>query len=169
MILQSMDNQVVTFGARDRFRQNKKKTFKGHMCAGYACGLDVSPDGHYVISGDGNGFLVIWDWKSTKRYAKIKAHDDVCIGVRSALRLLSVYLACFSIYLTMLACSPYGPQRLRLHHCPIAFLAWRSIFRMPTTPMLELILAWQCARCRVSLLLFILFGDTQSRCTYCYL
>jgi len=80
MLFQSMDNQIVTFGARDRFRQNKKKTFKGHMTAGYACGLSVSPDGHYVVSGDGNGFLVVWDWKTCKRFAKIKAHDDVCIG-----------------------------------------------------------------------------------------
>ena len=28
---QSMDNQIVTFGVHNRFRQNKKKTFKGHM------------------------------------------------------------------------------------------------------------------------------------------
>ena len=43
----------MTFGAQDRFRQNQKKTFKGHLTAGYACGLDMSPDGAYVVSGDG--------------------------------------------------------------------------------------------------------------------
>jgi len=69
MICQSMDNKIVTFGARDRFRQNAKKVFKGHNVAGYACNLGFSPDGHYVISGDGGGHLVIWDWKSGKRYA----------------------------------------------------------------------------------------------------
>eukprot|EP00035_Acanthoeca_spectabilis_P038345 m.52397 g.52397 ORF g.52397 m.52397 type:complete len:558 (-) comp9098_c0_seq3:1403-3076(-) len=81
MILQSLDNKIMTFGASDRFRQNAKKTFKGHMSAGYACGLGMSPDGSYVISGDGEGYLVIYDWKSTKRFAKIRAHDQVCMDV----------------------------------------------------------------------------------------
>jgi pre-mRNA-processing factor 17 len=80
MLLQSMDNQIVTFSASDRFRQNKKKTFKGHMCAGYACQTDMSPDGHFVVSGDGDGHLVIWDWKTNKRFFKQKAHENVCIG-----------------------------------------------------------------------------------------
>ncbi|KAF4025150.1 hypothetical protein G4228_017071 [Cervus hanglu yarkandensis] len=34
----------------------------------------------YVISGDGNGKLNIWDWKTTKLYSRFKAHDKVCIG-----------------------------------------------------------------------------------------
>lgn len=80
MILQSMDNKICTFGASDRFRQNQKKTFKGHTNSGYACELGFSPDGAYVISGDGEGFLTIWDWKTSKRYAKIRAHDQVTMG-----------------------------------------------------------------------------------------
>jgi len=80
LIFTSMDNSIVTFGGKDRFRQNKKKTFRGHMSAGYACQPDFSPDGSYVVSGDGNGFLWVWDWKTQKRFAKFKAHDDVCIG-----------------------------------------------------------------------------------------
>ena len=47
----------------------------------YSCGLGMSPDGSYVISGDGEGYLVIYDWKSTKRFAKIRAHDQVCMDV----------------------------------------------------------------------------------------
>uniref|UniRef100_A0A8C7AFW8 Pre-mRNA-processing factor 17 n=1 Tax=Neovison vison TaxID=452646 RepID=A0A8C7AFW8_NEOVI len=64
----------------NRFRLNKKKIFKGHMVAGYACQVDFSPDMSYVISGDGNGKLNIWDWKTTKLYSRFKAHDKVCIG-----------------------------------------------------------------------------------------
>lgn len=41
---QSMDNQILIFGAQNRFRLNKKKVFKGHMVAGYACQVDFSPD-----------------------------------------------------------------------------------------------------------------------------
>lgn len=41
---QSMDNKIVIFSALNRFKMNRKKTFTGHMVAGYACGLDFSPD-----------------------------------------------------------------------------------------------------------------------------
>uniref|UniRef100_A0A8C8HRK0 Pre-mRNA-processing factor 17 n=1 Tax=Oncorhynchus tshawytscha TaxID=74940 RepID=A0A8C8HRK0_ONCTS len=66
---QSMDNQILIFGAQNRFRLNKK-IFKGHMVAG----------GLYVVSGDADGKLNIWDWKTTKLYHRIKAHDKVCIS-----------------------------------------------------------------------------------------
>lgn len=35
----------------------------------------------YVISGDADGKLYVWDWKTTKLYSKFKAHDDVCATV----------------------------------------------------------------------------------------
>ncbi|EGD82810.1 pre-mRNA-processing factor 17 [Salpingoeca rosetta] len=81
MVAQSLDNQMLVFGARDRFRQNRKKIFKGHVIAGYACGVHFSPDGTYVVSGDAYGNLCIWDWRTTKLYTKLKAHDKVCIDV----------------------------------------------------------------------------------------
>ena len=34
----------------------------------------------YLISGDADGKLYIWDWRTTKLYSKFKAHDDVCIA-----------------------------------------------------------------------------------------
>lgn len=77
---QSMDNQIVMFNALNRFKFSRKKVFKGHMVAGFACGLDFSPEMSYVISGDADGKLYVWDWKTTKLYEKFKAHDDVCIS-----------------------------------------------------------------------------------------
>uniref|UniRef100_A0A5F9CUM7 Pre-mRNA-processing factor 17 n=1 Tax=Oryctolagus cuniculus TaxID=9986 RepID=A0A5F9CUM7_RABIT len=50
---QSMDNQILIFGAQNRFRLNKKKIFKGHMVAGYACQVDFSPDMKRIPSGFG--------------------------------------------------------------------------------------------------------------------
>lgn len=49
---QSMDNKIVIFSALNRFKMNRKKTFTGHMVAGYACGLDFSPDMRYDICLD---------------------------------------------------------------------------------------------------------------------
>ena len=78
---QSLDNKICIFTCGDRFRPNKKKEFKGHMVAGYACQVDFSPDMSYLISGDGDGKCCVWDWKTTKMLAKWKAHDKCCISV----------------------------------------------------------------------------------------
>ncbi|KAI5644387.1 pre-mRNA-processing factor 17 [Phthorimaea operculella] len=77
---QSMDNKVVVFSALNRFKMNRKKTFTGHMVAGYACAVDYSPDMSYLVSGDADGKCYVWDWKTTKLYKKWKAHDGVCIA-----------------------------------------------------------------------------------------
>lgn len=77
---QSMDNKIVVFSALNRFKMNRKKTFSGHMVAGYACSLDFSPDMSYVVSGDADGKVYVWDWKTTKLFKKWKAHDGVCIS-----------------------------------------------------------------------------------------
>jgi hypothetical protein len=46
--------QIVTYMTKDRFKQNRKKTFKGHNTAGYACQVNFSPDSKYVMSGMNN-------------------------------------------------------------------------------------------------------------------
>jgi pre-mRNA-processing factor 17 len=78
---QSMDNTIVVYQCGDKFRQMRKKLFKGHQNAGYACQVGFSPDGRFLMSGDGDGKLWFWDWKTTKLYRKIQAHDHgVCMG-----------------------------------------------------------------------------------------
>lgn len=78
---QSLDNTIVTYGVRAKYRQNRKKTFQGHVNAGYACQIGFSPNGRFIMSGDGEGKLWFWDWKSTKLFRKYKAHDaGPCIG-----------------------------------------------------------------------------------------
>merc|ERR1712216_494041 len=49
-----------------KFRCNRKKVFKGHSNAGYACQVGFSPDGRFVTSGDGDGKLFFWDWKTCR-------------------------------------------------------------------------------------------------------
>lgn len=76
---QSLDSQIVVY-ASESFRQNRKKAFKGHNVAGYACQVGFSPDGRYISSGDGSGNLVIWDWKSGRLLKRLRAHKEVVIG-----------------------------------------------------------------------------------------
>lgn len=81
MLGQSLDNQIIVYGVKgDRFRLNRKKRFVGHINAGYACQVDVSPDEQFVCSGDSDGTVWFWDWKTTRVYRKLKAHDGVAIG-----------------------------------------------------------------------------------------
>ena len=45
---QSMDNKICIFSAINRYKLHRKKQFTGHMVAGYACGLDFSPEMRYA-------------------------------------------------------------------------------------------------------------------------
>ncbi|CAM9434937.1 unnamed protein product [Chrysoparadoxa australica] len=80
---QSLNNEIVVYGARDKFKMNRKKVFKGHLNAGYACRMDFSPNGKFLASGDGQGRLFVWDWGSAKVYKKLNAHKNgPCIDVK---------------------------------------------------------------------------------------
>lgn len=74
---QSSDNQIVVYNANDKFRQNRKKSYRGHNNAGTAIDIDISPDGQFIASGDTAGYLVFWDWKTCKMYHKIDTKDPV--------------------------------------------------------------------------------------------
>ena len=63
---QSLDNKIVTYGATGRMKLMRKRVFKGHTVTGYACVPGFSPNGKFLMSGDGEGKLVFWDFKSTK-------------------------------------------------------------------------------------------------------
>jgi pre-mRNA-processing factor 17 len=76
---QSLDNQILIYSA-DNFRQNRKKRFAGHSVAGYACQIGFSPDGKWISSGDSNGDVVFWDWKSGRIKSRLKGHSKVVIA-----------------------------------------------------------------------------------------
>lgn len=76
---QSLDNQVVVYAA-ESFRQNRKKSFRGHSVAGYACQVAFSPDGRYLSSGDSGGNLVVWDWKTGRLLKRLHGHKGAVIS-----------------------------------------------------------------------------------------
>lgn len=76
---QSLDNQICIYSA-ENFRQNRKKRFAGHTIAGYACQVGFSPDGKWISSGDSDGNVVFWDWKTGRIKSRLKAHSKVVIA-----------------------------------------------------------------------------------------
>lgn len=72
---QSLDNKVVIYSVGDRIKLNRKKVFNGHLVAGFSCRPDFSTDGRFLMSGDSEGLMWFWDWKTCKVYKKFKAHD----------------------------------------------------------------------------------------------
>ncbi|KAK4184927.1 WD40-repeat-containing domain protein [Podospora australis] len=74
ILYQCSDNSIVAYSAgSDKFRQHRKKSWRGHNTAGSGIGLTCSPDGQYIASGDTGGNLCIWDWKQCKMYGKLPA------------------------------------------------------------------------------------------------
>lgn len=72
----------MVYDCKSGLKIKRNKKFTGHVNAGYACGIDVSPDGQFLCSGDADGKLWFWDWKSQKNYRVINAHEKVCIDAK---------------------------------------------------------------------------------------
>ena len=73
VVLQSADNSLVVYGADGKFRQNRKKSFRGHNSAGFAIDVVCSNDGQFVMSGDSGGYVCFWDWKRCNLLHKMQA------------------------------------------------------------------------------------------------
>lgn len=80
LLCQSADNQIIVYSIKDKFRVNRKKIFKGHNTTGYSIGVTLSPDGKWVASGNSDGSLIFWDWKSTSIFKKLIAHSAASVG-----------------------------------------------------------------------------------------
>jgi pre-mRNA-processing factor 17 len=82
LLTQSLDDHIYVYeNGKHGFRQYKKKVFTGHKISGYACQCGFSNDGRFVFSGDANGNVWFWDFKTGKHLLTKKCHDQVTIGV----------------------------------------------------------------------------------------
>lgn len=78
---QSMNNIIYVYSTHDRLSSTKRR-FGGHMVTGLACEPCFSPDGRYIVSGDGTGQIVFWDWHKTRCVKRITgAHTKPIINV----------------------------------------------------------------------------------------
>lgn len=82
VLYQSSDNQIVVYSVGEKFRWNRKKSFRGHNCAGYQIDVSMSPDGEIVASGDTGGYLCFWSWKTCKMMHKIQASETPLVSVQ---------------------------------------------------------------------------------------
>ncbi|KAJ4292890.1 hypothetical protein N0V88_005550 [Collariella sp. IMI 366227] len=74
VLYQCSDNSIVAYSSgSDKFRQHRKKAWRGHNTAGSAIGLTCSPDGQFVASGDTGGSVCFWDFKTCRMYNKLTA------------------------------------------------------------------------------------------------
>lgn len=77
VLYQCSDNSIVAYSSgSDKFRQNRKKAWRGHNTAGSAIGITCSPDGQFVASGDTGGSVCFWDFKTCKLYSKLTADSS---------------------------------------------------------------------------------------------
>ncbi|KAJ2378239.1 hypothetical protein IW150_000926 [Coemansia sp. RSA 2607] len=79
LVGQSMDNRLVVYSTSDKFKQNRRKEFTGHLSAGFACHPSFSPNGRILTSGDAEGQVWCWDWQTKRVLTKWKAHEKVTI------------------------------------------------------------------------------------------
>ncbi|SCV06114.1 LANO_0H22408g1_1 [Lachancea nothofagi CBS 11611] len=76
---QSMDNAIYVFSMKPKYKRHPKKRFEGHKCAGFGIGFGFSPDGQFISSGDTQGRVFIWDWKTTRLLKQLEVPDKKAI------------------------------------------------------------------------------------------
>jgi len=74
---QMQKKEIVVINVSNGISIDTQRSFFGHSTDSVPCRMSVSPDGQYVASGDKDGSLYIWNWKTTKLVKTFKLHDDV--------------------------------------------------------------------------------------------
>ena len=82
-VAQSNANYAVIFSARRPYKLNKYKRFEGHNVMGYRIAVDISPCGSLLCSGDANGQLYFYNYKSSKVLSAHTAYNrSACVGCK---------------------------------------------------------------------------------------
>jgi hypothetical protein len=97
---QSMDNQIKVFDAGEKVRQVKRRSFKGHHVAGFACQIAFSPNGRYVYVYVCMYVCVCVSWYIT--YVCVYVYMYVCIYAYSCMYVYVFIYVC--VYVCMYVC-----------------------------------------------------------------
>lgn len=81
ILCQSLNNQISVYKCMDTVVHHPRKRFNGHKVGGFALQPVVSPDGEFVGSGDCEGNLWFWNWKTCKVLKKMPAHSGANSGL----------------------------------------------------------------------------------------
>ena len=81
-VAQSNANYAVIFSAKRPYKLNKYKRFEGHKVLGYRVGVDISPCGSLLCSGDANGQVFFYNYKTSKVLSVRNAYKSACVGCK---------------------------------------------------------------------------------------
>ena len=76
---QMTTGEIVLFQTSPSFTTYRNKSFTGHNPQSYNCRMTISPDGSFIASGDADGKLYIWEWKSAIVKKTFENHSQVLI------------------------------------------------------------------------------------------
>lgn len=82
-VAQSNANYAVIFSARRPYKLNKYKRFEGHKVMGYRIAVDISPCGSLLCSGDANGQVYFYNYKTSKVLSAFTAYNrSACVACK---------------------------------------------------------------------------------------
>ena len=81
ILCQALNNQIAVYKCMDTVVHHPRKRFNGHKVSGFVLQPVVSPDGEFVGSGDAEGNLWFWSWKTCKVLKKMPAHKGANPGL----------------------------------------------------------------------------------------
>ncbi|OHS96188.1 pre-mRNA splicing factor [Tritrichomonas foetus] len=76
---QMQTGEIVVFKTSPSFSCYQKRSFTGHNPQSFPCRMTISPDGSFLASGDSDGKLYIWEWKSAILKKTFELHSQVLI------------------------------------------------------------------------------------------
>ncbi|XP_052058029.1 WD repeat-containing protein 25-like [Mytilus californianus] len=80
-LAQSHGNYIASFSASRPYKMCKSIRYEGHKLGGYKVGFDMSPDGRYIVSGDSEGKLYCYNYKSGHLIQTLHTQLDVNLNV----------------------------------------------------------------------------------------
>ncbi|XP_057980344.1 uncharacterized protein LOC131166091 [Malania oleifera] len=80
-VAQSNGNYIAIFSSMPPFKLDKYKRFESHGVSGFPIKCNFSLDGEKLVSGSADGFIYIYNFRSSELIQKIKVYDQACVDV----------------------------------------------------------------------------------------